>query len=98
MLCAVYKTRKKQGMYLYVVKKGNFDDVPAPLLERFGHPELVTLLSLDKRDKVAGIDKKKLEEELTSNGFYLQMPPKEDDLLSSHREALGLSSTPDVKF
>ena len=98
MLCAVYKTRKKQGMYLYVPKKDVFDDVPDPLMQRFGKPELVTLLALDKREKIAGIDKQKLTDELNSNGFYLQMPPKEDDLLSTHRVSLGLPSSPDKKF
>ncbi|MEC9059979.1 MAG: YcgL domain-containing protein, partial [Pseudomonadota bacterium] len=32
MLCAVYKTRKKDGMYLYVPKKDHFEDVPEPLM------------------------------------------------------------------
>ena len=34
MLCAVYKTRKKDGMYLYVPKKDHFEDVP--LMAWFG--------------------------------------------------------------
>lgn len=98
MLCAVYKTRKKSGMYLYVPEKGNFKQVPAPLLEQFGKPELVTLLALDKREKLATVDKQKLIEALESDGFYLQMPPKEDNLLEAHRKSLGLTGTPDKKW
>lgn len=97
MLCAIYKTRKKQGMYLYVPNKDNFDDVPDVLKEMFGKPELVTILALDKHPKVAGVDKQKLVAALNEEGFYLQMPPKEDDLLMQHRSALGLSATPDKK-
>lgn len=98
MLCAIYKTRKKSGMYLYVPEKGNFADVPAPLLEQFGTPELVTMLALDKREKLAVVDKQKLIAALKSDGFYLQMPPKEDNLLEAHRKSLGLSGIPDKKW
>ncbi|WP_412727620.1 YcgL domain-containing protein [Alteromonas sp. D210916BOD_24] len=98
MLCAVYKTRKKSGMYLYVPKKGHFEDVPEPLMAKFGTPELVTLIMLDKRDRLAGVDKQKLEKELNEKGFYLQMPPKEDNLLERHRESLGLAKNPDKQF
>ena len=97
MLCAVYKTRKKMGMYLYVPKKDKFDDVPTPLMEQFGQPELVTIIALDKRDRLAGVDKQKLVNAFESEGFYLQMPPKEDNLLEAHRKSLGLSPTPDKK-
>ncbi len=98
MLCAVYKTYKKEGMYLYVPKKGHFDDVPEALMARFGAPELVTIIALEKRERLGGVDKQKLIEALSTQGFYLQMPPKEDNLLEQHRESLGLSKTPDKKF
>lgn len=98
MLCAVYKTNKKQGMYLYVPKKGHFEDVPEALMSRFGVPELVTIIALEKRERLGGVDKEKLIGALNEQGFYLQMPPKEDNLLEKHRESLGLSKTPDKKF
>jgi uncharacterized protein YcgL (UPF0745 family) len=97
MLCAIYKTRKKQGMYLYVPKKDHFDDVPDVLKEMFGKPELVTILALDKHKALANVDKQKLIDALTNEGFYLQMPPKEDDLLMQHRASLGLPTTADKK-
>ena len=97
MLCATYKTRKKQGMYLYVPKKGHFDDVPEELMNMFGSGELVTILALDKHDKLANVDKQKLVTALTDEGYYLQMPPKEEDLLVAHRKSLGLSEISDKK-
>jgi uncharacterized protein YcgL (UPF0745 family) len=97
MLCAVYKTRKKVGTYLYVLRKDDFSDVPEALMSQFVKPELVTIISLDKRDKM-GVDKEKLVNALKEQGFYLQLPPKEEDLLSQHRVALGLNATPDKKF
>lgn len=98
MLCAVYKSQKHEGMYLYVPNKDNFDDVPDVLKDKFGKPELVTILSLDKREKLGSVDKQKLVSELKEKGFYFQMPPKEDDLLMAHRTSLGLQATPDKKF
>ncbi|MEW9799128.1 YcgL domain-containing protein [Alteromonas sp. CYL-A6] len=97
MIIAVYKTRKKQGMYLYIKEKDKFDDVPDALMASFGTPELVMLLALNKREKLAGVDKDKLVASLNEKGFYLQMPPKEEDLLATHREQLGLSPQPEKR-
>lgn len=97
MLVAVYKTRKKQGMYLYVNKKDDFSSVPDVLRKQFGTPELVMMLPLDKRATLGLVDKTKLVEALAEQGFYLQMPPKEDDLLVEHRTSLGLSPNPDKR-
>jgi len=85
-------------MYLYVPKKDNFEDVPEPLIQMFGRPELVTILALDKHERLGMVDKQKLIDELSDKGFYLQVPPKEENLLETHRESLGLSKTPDKKF
>ena len=85
-------------MYLYVPKKDNFEDVPEPLMQMFGRPVLVTILALDKHERLGMVDKQKLIDELSEKGFYLQVPPKEENLLETHRESLGLSKTPDKKF
>ncbi len=97
MLCAVYKTRRKEGMYLYVPGKNAFDDVPEVLMQKFGTPELVMLIPLDKRPQLAGVSKATLEEALNEKGFYLQMPPKEEDMLAAHRVEQGLTPNVDNK-
>ena len=83
---------------MYVPKKDSFEDVPEPLMQMFGRPELVTILALDKHERLGMVDKQKLIDELSDKGFYLQVPPKEENLLETHRESLGLSKTPDKKF
>ena len=83
---------------MYVPKKDNFEDVPEPLMQMFGRPVLVTILALDKHERLGMVDKQKLIDELSDKGFYLQVPPKEENLLETHRESLGLSKTPDKKF
>lgn len=94
MLLAVYKTAKKAGMYLYIAKKDDFSSVPEALMNQFGRPQLVMMLPLSKRDALGGVDKAKLIDAINEQGFYLQMPPKEENLLESHRESLGLDSKP----
>ena len=95
MLIAVYKTAKKEGMYLYLPKKDDFSAVPEPLLKQFGKPQLVMLLPVQKRDALAGVDKQKLLDAMNEPGFYLQMPPKEENWLETHRTELGLSPNHD---
>ena len=46
MLCAIYKSTKKEGMYLYVEKRDQFDKVPDALLNAFGKPIFVMLFNL----------------------------------------------------
>lgn len=88
MLCAVYKTKKKQEMFLYVPQKDNFERVPEALMKQFGRPELVMLLPLSKRDTLARVDKQKLIASLEEKGYYLQMPPEQENWLEEHRQTL----------
>lgn len=44
-------------MYLYVFKKGYFDDVFEEFMNMFGFGELVIILVLDKYDKFVNVDK-----------------------------------------
>jgi uncharacterized protein YcgL (UPF0745 family) len=94
MLIAVYKTPKKAGMYLYIPRKDDFSEVPEPLMAQFGSPQLVMLLPPHKHTVIAGVDAQKLVSDIASQGFYLQVPPKEQDLLVEHRLNQGLTAQP----
>lgn len=85
MLCAVYKSVKKDGAYLYVQKRDDFSAVPAALLQSFGAPQLVTLINLAGREHLANADINKVKQQLAEQGFYLQLPPPVDDLLAQHK-------------
>ena len=98
MLCAIYKSSKKADTYLYIKEREVFDDVPKALMDTFGKPIFVTLLALSKKPQVAGKPSPEMQKILLEKGFYLQLPPKAEDLLAKHRSDLGLSETPDVKF
>lgn len=90
MICAVYKSSRKQETYLFVPKRDDFSQVPAPLLQMFGTPLLVMLLPLDRKEKLGIADIDKVRSELAEKGYYLQLPPPKDNLLTQHRRDLGI--------
>lgn len=83
-LSAVYKSPKRIDTYLYVEKRDDFSKVPKALLSQFGAPQFVMLVALAKHDKIATIDTQKFVEKMQSDGFYLQLPPHQENLLEEH--------------
>ena len=78
ILCDIYKSDKKDEMYLYVPKsigKDGLENIPEALRHSFGVLKLVTTLVLTESRKLARADIHKVMTELNSTGFYLQMPP-----------------------
>jgi len=80
-LVSIFKSAKKDEMYLYVMKRDRFQRVPDPLLAQFGEPEHVMDLLLTSEKTLARVDVKKVMDELTHKGFYLQMPPPKESML-----------------
>ena len=74
--CWVYRSRRKQEMYLYLAAADDFDRVPTALLERFGEPVLVIELVLSATRKLAREDVNRVLANLREQGFHLQMPPQ----------------------
>ena len=84
MIVAVYKSPKKADTYLYIEKRDDFSPVPKQLMQTFGKPKFVMLVPLQKREIVM-MDNKTLMEKIRSQGFFLQLPPPEVDLLKEFR-------------
>ncbi|WP_133469164.1 YcgL domain-containing protein [Paraglaciecola marina] len=84
MLCAVYKSSKKQETYLYVPGRDDFSKVPDALMKTFGTPVFLMIMPLKKDRPLAQVDIKKLRSELTVKGYYLQLPPPSENLLKAH--------------
>lgn len=78
-ICSVYRSPKKEGMYLYVEKAKGLNDVPEALLKQFGKPEHAMVLVLQPEKKLARVDALAVLESLKEKGFYLQMPPVVED-------------------
>lgn len=74
--CWVYRSPRKQEMYLYLAAQDAFDAVPAALLERFGEPIPVIELELSAQRRLAREDVRQVMTNLQAQGFHLQMPPQ----------------------
>ena len=92
MLTAVYKSKKKADTFLFVEKRDDFSKVPEPLMAMFGKPHYVMLINLAKREQLGVADLDLVKQALTDNGFYLQLPPPEANLLAEHRKQNGVDS------
>lgn len=80
MLCAIYKSPKQEGMYLYVAKREQFDAVPDELRQLFGKPELVMLFNLAGNKSLKRSDPQEILQKIQQQGYYLQMPPPVENL------------------
>ena len=84
-LIEIFRSSRKEEMYLYVEKANGLVDVPEPLLEQFGEAESVMTLVLKPERKLARADTAEVLQKIEEQGFYLQMPPTAEELL--RREA-----------
>ena len=74
--CWVYRSPRKQEMYLYLVEEDAFDKVPDELLQRFGEPIPVIGLELSAERQLAREDVNQVMHNLRTQGYHLQMPPQ----------------------
>ncbi|WP_106478576.1 YcgL domain-containing protein [Phytohalomonas tamaricis] len=86
LICQVFKSTRKDEMYLYVDKARGLQDIPEALSAMFGRPEPVMTVLLTPEKKLARADATKVIETIRSQGYYLQMPPPRDESkLDPHR-------------
>lgn len=75
MQCFIYKSLKKDELYLYLDKRDDFSAVPEALLQSFGRMAFVMELQLTPERKLAREDAGKIMAGIQSKGFFVQMPP-----------------------
>jgi len=85
LLCEIFKSSRKEEMYLYVERARGLADVPEPLMAQFGEPQSVMTLVLTEDRSLARADAAEVLEHIQENGFYLQMPPTPAELLARNR-------------
>jgi len=85
LLCSIYKSKKKDGAYLYIPKKDDFSKIPNELMKMFGLPHFVMVIKLEGRN-LAQVDVNKVMESLQEDGFFLQLPPPPENLLEQYKE------------
>ncbi|ALU45613.1 YcgL domain-containing protein [Pseudoalteromonas rubra] len=92
MLAAVYKSSKKADTYLFIEKRDDFSKVPDPLMATFGTPIFVIIVDLAKRKKLGTADLSNVKQKLIEDGFYLQLPPPQENLLDELKRQNGVKS------
>ena len=75
MQCFIYKSLKKNELYLYLAKKDDFSAVPEHLLKSFGRLEFVMELTLSAGLKLAREKVENVLSSIKSKGFFVQIPP-----------------------
>lgn len=74
-LISVFRSPRKEGMYVYIPRENSPQDLPASLLEYFGKPVHAIDLVLTPDRKLARADATDVIAAINEQGFYLQMPP-----------------------
>ena len=75
MNCFIYKSLKKEGLYLYLSRKDDLSVMSSELFNSFGRLVFVMELELTAERKLAKEDASKVIASLESQGFFIQMPP-----------------------
>lgn len=75
----VYRSARKDGMYLFVDRKEGLAKVPEALRELFGVPVHVMDVLLTPERRLAQADARDVLARIEAQGFHLQLPPAPDE-------------------
>jgi uncharacterized protein len=78
--CWIYRSRRRDDLYLYLRERDHFELVPEPLQRLFGEPLFVMELVLHPERRLARVDADQVRSALAGVGFFLQMPPAPETL------------------
>ncbi len=80
LFVSVYRSNRREGMYLFVERGQSLEELPESLTTSFGTPEPVLDLVLTPERKLARASAPDVLEAIAEQGFYLQMPPSKEEL------------------
>ncbi|MBJ7555124.1 YcgL domain-containing protein [Marinomonas spartinae] len=81
LIVEVFRSSKKDGMYLYVEKRVGLKEIPEDLMKRFGTGISAMTMLLTKESKLARANAESVIKDIEEKGFYLQLPPAKEDYL-----------------
>lgn len=73
--CFIYKSNKKQELYLYIAIQDDFTSVPEAILRSIGTPSFVMQLELTPESTLAREQATDVLKGIEEHGFFIQMPP-----------------------
>ena len=72
----IYKSSRKDELYIYLAKKDDFSDVPQALYDTMGkEPLFVMKVVLSSDKQLAREDVNKVMTNLETQGYHVQIPP-----------------------
>jgi len=74
--CMVYKSQKKDEMYVFIPTTTALSDLPEELLKALGQTKMVMTLKLSPKKKMARGTAATVMKSIEEQGFHLQMPEK----------------------
>ncbi|HIL77684.1 MAG: YcgL domain-containing protein [Gammaproteobacteria bacterium] len=74
MRCFIYKSSKKDELYLYIAKQDDFSNIPQAILKSIGLPEFVMQLDITPERVLAREKATDVIKGIEENGFFIQMP------------------------
>jgi uncharacterized protein YcgL (UPF0745 family) len=76
MQAYVYKSRRKDGTFVYLAARDDFTGLPEPLRTQLGPLDFVLEVALTADRKLAREDAAVVQQNLTARGFHIQFPPQ----------------------
>jgi len=81
MQCYVYRSSKKDGLYVYLADEEGLSQLPEPVLHQLGEPELAMSFDLAKRTSLGHENINDVRKNLKEQGFHIQMPKNIEHLV-----------------
>ncbi len=82
MQITVYRSSKKDGLYVYVAPGTELAGLPAPVLKQLGEPEVALEFDLSTKQRLSNADINEVRESLENSGFYVQSTSDVEALLA----------------
>jgi uncharacterized protein YcgL (UPF0745 family) len=77
----IYRSSKKEELYLFLAEEDNFECVPEEVMKAFGAPRKAMELEVKAGMKMARSKPEEVLANLKEQGFHLQMPPPTHELV-----------------
>jgi len=74
-LVDIYRSSKKEGLYLYVEKDRDLEALPSSVMQQFGEPEKAMTILLTQDKKLANAEALEVLQSIDDKGLYIQIPP-----------------------
>lgn len=81
--CYIYRSSKKDELYLFLAREDDFECVPEEVMKAFGAAKKAMELELTPEMKMARSKADEIIANLKERGFHLQMPPPSHELVEA---------------